>query len=159
MGIAPLAEDSPAAFIFSRRQLRQRQPADSESAVGMGMTWGSSAHQQPFSCLQVIGASHWEQRVSTGRLWSGGRRTSSGCKLVSTKPGASDPIGADVAGLVALVCTVKAAAGLPHSKVRGRFSCQRAEAGAILDIRWRFAKQAGAVYFVLLQSLTGNLNS
>ena len=73
----PLAEDAPAAFIFSRRQLRQRQPSDSAPAVGIGMTCGSSAHQQPLSCLQVIGASHWEQRVSTGRLWGGGRRTSS----------------------------------------------------------------------------------
>ena len=40
----------------------------------------------------------------------------------------------------------------------GRFSCQRGEPGAILDIRWRLAKRAGAVYFMLLQSLTGNSN-
>ena len=42
---------------------------------------------------------------------------------------------------------------------RGRFSCQQGEAGAILGIRWRLAKRAGAVYFLLLQSLTGNSNS
>jgi hypothetical protein len=93
MGGMPLAENAPAAFIFSRRQLRQRQPVASESVAGMGMTCGSSAHQQPLSCLQVIGASHWEQRVSIERLWGGGRLTSSGCKLLSTKPDASDPIG------------------------------------------------------------------
>ena len=39
------------------------------------------------------------------------------------------------------------------------FSCQRGEADAILGIRWRLAKHAEAVYFLLLQSLTGNSNS
>jgi len=42
---------------------------------------------------------------------------------------------------------------------RWRLSCQRGEAGAIFVIRWRLAKHAGAVYFLLLQSLTGKLNS
>src|SRR5229473_4531415 len=73
----PLAKEAPAAFIFSSRQLRQRQPAAGALAAGNGMTCGSSAHQQPSSFLQVIGALHWEQRVSTGKLWGGGRRTSS----------------------------------------------------------------------------------
>jgi hypothetical protein len=42
---------------------------------------------------------------------------------------------------------------------RGPFSCQQGEADAILGIRWRLAKHAGAVYFSLLQSLTGKSNS
>ena len=42
---------------------------------------------------------------------------------------------------------------------RGPFSCQQGEADAILGIRWRLAKHAGAVYFMLLQSLTGKSNS
>ena len=73
----PLAEDAPAAFIFSRRQVRQRQPVDCGSAAGIGMTWGNSAHQQPPSGWQVIGALHWAQRVSTGKLWRDARRASS----------------------------------------------------------------------------------
>ncbi len=68
MGSTPLAEDAPAAFIFSRRQARQRQPADLAAAVGTGRRCGSSEHQQPPSGWQVIGALHWEQRVSTGKL-------------------------------------------------------------------------------------------
>jgi hypothetical protein len=46
-----------------------------------------------------------------------------------------------------------------------RFSCQRGEADAILDVRWRLAKcpprraGAGAMYFLFLQSLTGKSNS
>ncbi|HXJ14958.1 MAG TPA: hypothetical protein VNH19_22015 [Candidatus Limnocylindrales bacterium] len=58
MGQTPLVEHAPAAFIFSTRQLRQRQAAAGASAGGMGTTCGSSAHQQPLSCLQVIGALH-----------------------------------------------------------------------------------------------------
>ena len=54
----PLAEDAPAAFIFLRRQARQRQPVDCVSAAGMGITCGNSAHQQPPSGWQVIGALH-----------------------------------------------------------------------------------------------------
>ena len=90
-----------------------------------------------------------------------GRRAANVQRLQIGRPklNAGDSVGADVAGSVGLVCTVKAAAELPHSKVRGRFSCQRGEAGAILDIRWRLAKRAGAVYFLFLQSLTGNSNS
>jgi len=127
MGGMPLVEDAPAAFIFSRRQLLQRQPAAGASAEGMGMTCGSSAHQQPLSRLQVISALHWEQRVSTEKLWP-----EWGCASSARKFGALG---------------------------RGRVSCQRGEAGAILDIRWRLAKHAGAVYFSLLQSLTGNSDS
>jgi len=84
MGGMPLAEEAPAAFIFSRRQLRHRQPVGCASAAGIGMTWGSSAHQQPLACLQVIGALHWAQRVSTGKLWRDGRRASSGCNTATT---------------------------------------------------------------------------
>lgn len=73
----PLAEDALAAFIFSRRHARQRQPVGCASAAGMGMTCGNSAHQQPPSGWQVIGALHWAQRVSTGKLWRDGRRASS----------------------------------------------------------------------------------
>jgi len=75
MGSKPLAEDAPAAFIFSRRQARQRQPEDCHSA-GMGR-WGRSAHQQPGSFWQVIGALHWAQLVSKRKLWPEGRRASS----------------------------------------------------------------------------------
>jgi hypothetical protein len=64
----PLAEVGLAAFIFSRRQGRQRQPVDLDSA-GIGSACGNSAHQQLPSGWQVMGALHWEQRVSTGRLW------------------------------------------------------------------------------------------
>jgi hypothetical protein len=77
MGSAPLAEASPVAFIFSRRQLRQRQPAAPVSVEGMGMTYGSSAHQQPLSGWQVIGALHRAQRVSTEKVWREARRASS----------------------------------------------------------------------------------
>jgi len=77
MGSTPLAEDAPAAFIFSTRQVRQRQPVDCGSAAGIGMTWGNSAHQQPPSGWQVIGALHWAQRVSTAKLWREGMRASS----------------------------------------------------------------------------------
>ena len=45
------------------------------------MTCGSSAHQQPSSFLQVIGALHWEQWVSTGKLWPEWRRASSARKF------------------------------------------------------------------------------
>jgi hypothetical protein len=75
MGSTPLAEDAPAAFIFSRRQARQRQPVDCHSA-GMGRC-GRSAHQQPGSFRQVIGALHWAQRVSTLKLWREEGRASS----------------------------------------------------------------------------------
>lgn len=64
----PLPEDVPAAFIFSRRQARQRQPVDWVSA-GIGITEGSSAHQQLPAGWQVMGALHWEQWVSTGEVW------------------------------------------------------------------------------------------
>jgi hypothetical protein len=69
MGKTPLVEDAPAAFIFSSRQLRQRQPAAAVSVEGMGMTCGRSAHQQPPSGWQVIGALHWAQSFSTEKLW------------------------------------------------------------------------------------------
>src|ERR1700746_857767 len=81
MGNTPLAEHAPAAFIFSSKHARHKHPLDVAPASGTGMTCGSSAHQQPLSCLQVIGASHWEQRVSTGKLWGGERRTSSARQL------------------------------------------------------------------------------
>ena len=77
----PLAEDAPAVFIFSSKHARQRQPLDGASATGMGMTCGSSAHQQPPSCLQIIGTLHWEQRVSTEKLCRDGRRASSARQL------------------------------------------------------------------------------
>src|SRR5258708_40289630 len=83
----PLGEEAPAAFIFSSRQLRQRQPAAGASAAGIGMTCGSSAHQQPSSFLQIIGALHWEQRVSTGKLWGGGRGTSSASRFAALGSG------------------------------------------------------------------------
>ena len=83
----PLAEEAPAAFIFSSRQLRQRQPAAGASAAGIGMTCGSSAHQQPSSFLQIICALHWEQRVSTGKLWGGGRGTSSARRFTALGAG------------------------------------------------------------------------
>jgi len=65
----------------------------------------------------------------------------------------------DGVGLVGLVCIEKAAAGLPHSKARGRFSCQQGEADAILKCSLPAGESRGAVYFLLLQSLTGNSNS
>jgi hypothetical protein len=126
MGSAPLAEDAPAAFIFSRRQVRQRQPVDCGSAAGIGMTWGNSAHQQPPSGWQVIGALHWAQRVSTGKLWREARRASSARIWCAT---------------------------------RGRFSCQRGEADAILKCSRSVVETCGAAYFVPLQSLTGNSDS
>jgi len=43
--------------------------------------------------------------------------------------------------------------------VRRRLSCQRGESDAIVGIRWWLAKPAGTVYFMPLQSLTGNSNS
>jgi hypothetical protein len=64
----PLADDASAAFIFSSRHARQRQPGCA-SVAGMGMTCGNSAHQQPPSGWQAMGALHWEQRVSTEKLW------------------------------------------------------------------------------------------
>ena len=64
----PLAGGALAVFIFCRRQGRQRQPVDLDSA-GIGSACGNSAHQQLPSGWQVMGALHWEQRVSTGRLW------------------------------------------------------------------------------------------
>jgi hypothetical protein len=77
----PLAEDAPDVFIFSSKHARQRQPLDGASAAGMGMTCGSSAHQHPLSCLQVIGALHWEQWVSTGKVCRDRRRASSARQL------------------------------------------------------------------------------
>jgi hypothetical protein len=65
MGSTPLVQDAPAAFIFSSRHARQRHPLEGASAAGIAITFGSSAHQQPLSCWQVIGALHWAQRVST----------------------------------------------------------------------------------------------
>jgi len=50
----------------------------------------------------------------------------------------------------------------PRDKmVRGRrrFSCQRGEADAILKCSLPAGESRGAVYFLLLQSLTGNSNS
>src|ERR1700676_1907991 len=70
IGRMSLEDESPAALIFSCRQVRQRQPADGVSAAGMGMTCGNSAHQQPPSGWQFIGALHWLQRVSTGNYGS-----------------------------------------------------------------------------------------
>ena len=64
----------PAAFIFSRRHARQRQPVDCASS-GRGR-WGSSAHQQPPSGWQVMGALHFTQRVCMWKVWREGRHTS-----------------------------------------------------------------------------------
>jgi len=57
----PLGLEASAAFIFSRRQARQRQPLDSTSE-DMEMR-GSSKHQQLPSGWQVISEPHLEQRV------------------------------------------------------------------------------------------------
>jgi hypothetical protein len=73
MGGMPLAEDSPAASIFSRRHARHRHPLYGASAAGVGMTCGNSAHQQPGAFLQVMGALHSEQRISTAKVWRDGR--------------------------------------------------------------------------------------
>jgi hypothetical protein len=43
--------------------VRHRQPVD----CGMGMTCGSSAHQQLLSGWQVMGALHLAQRVCMGK--------------------------------------------------------------------------------------------
>jgi hypothetical protein len=77
MGSTPLADDAPAAFIFWRRQVRQRQPVYRASAAGTGRRGGRSAHQQPPSGWQVMGALHLAQRVSTGKLWRDVPRASS----------------------------------------------------------------------------------
>jgi len=58
---APLELPASAAFIFSSRQARQRQPLASASE-GMG-TRGSSKHQQLPSGVQDISEPHLEQRV------------------------------------------------------------------------------------------------
>jgi hypothetical protein len=48
--------------------VRQRQPT--AGSPGTGMTCGKSAHQQPGSLLQIIGALHWEQKVCMHSLSS-----------------------------------------------------------------------------------------
>jgi hypothetical protein len=58
---AASGKEIPCVSSFAVRQLRQRQPFAGSS--GTGSTCGKSAHQQPGSLLQIIGALHWEQRV------------------------------------------------------------------------------------------------
>jgi hypothetical protein len=66
MELRVLAVASPP-FIFSSRQVRQRQPADCASA-GIGRC-GSSKHQQPPSGWQVIAEPHLAQMVCIKKLW------------------------------------------------------------------------------------------
>jgi len=66
----PLGFEDSAAFIFSSRQVRQRQPLDSASA-GMGRC-GSSKHQQLPSGWHVISEPHCEQRVCMWEVWREG---------------------------------------------------------------------------------------
>ena len=76
--------------------------------------------------------------------------------MLTAKAIVNEREGEGAAGLVGLVNILKAAAGLPHSKGRWRFSCQRGEADAILKCSLPAGESLGALYFVLLQSLTGN---
>jgi hypothetical protein len=62
----PLGREASAAFIFSRRQARQRQPVEFRSG-GKGM-WGSSAHQQLPSGWQSNGVPHLAQSFCTRKV-------------------------------------------------------------------------------------------
>jgi hypothetical protein len=71
----PLELPASAAFIFSSRQARHRQPWVSASE-GMG-TRGSSKHQQWPSGVQDISKPHFAQRVCIKEVWAeekGGKR-------------------------------------------------------------------------------------
>ena len=74
----PLELLASAAFIFSRRQARQRQPLASASE-GMG-TRGSSKHQQLPSGVQDISEPHFAQRVCIMEVWGEEKRGKRGKK-------------------------------------------------------------------------------